>query len=216
VPSPDRLTDSSTKEKLTAALLVYFNDLHPGVDDMKRQFALLVCAVGLLAGSLMCFAEDSPAGKSDRKSKSADKSSPAAQAKELAPKKGGSSKGSEEPNVAEKKSASRAQSNLPPVNRRLPAGYGKLELTDEQKEKIFRIREEHSDEVKGLVKQLKDLRAQIDEQYRAVLTDDQKKQLASQKKEKDADEMDDEAPADEQKSAAGDKKTAVEKPSENS
>ena len=102
------------------------------------------------------------------------------------------------------------------MNRRLPSGYGKLELTDEQKEKIFRIREEHSDEVKGLVKQLKDLRTQIDQQYRAVLTDDQKKQLASQKKEKDADEMDDEAPTGEQKSAAGDKKPAVEKPSENS
>lgn len=182
---------------------------------MKRQFALLVCAVGLMAGSLVCFAEDSAANKAEKKAKSADKSRPAAQAKETATKKDGSA-GSTEESSAEQKSASRARSNLPPVNRRLPSGYGTLELSDEQKEKIFRIREDHSDEVKGLVKQLKDLRAQIDEQYRAVLTDDQKKQLASQKKEKDADEMDDEAPADEQKSAAGDKKTAVEKPSENS
>jgi hypothetical protein len=181
------LTEIRTNEKLFPAFLVCFNDLHRGDDDMKRQTALIVCAVGMLAGGLACFAEDQTTGKKTRPS---EKALPTVAEKSTAEPKADGESATGSP---EKKSAAKSKSNLPPANRRLPAGYGSLSLTDEQKEKIFRIREEHSAQVKDLQKQLKDLRALMDKEFKAVLTADQKKELTAQSQAKEQEEMEDQS-----------------------
>ena len=129
-----------------------------------RKVKVLMCALGLMAaGSLLSVTESS----AEEKPRSAEKARPEASEQ----KESGRSES------AGRKSGARSRSNLPPVNRRLPAGYGTLSLSDEQKEKIFQVREEHSSQLKTLQEQLKTLRTQIDKEFRAVLTAEQKKQL---------------------------------------
>ncbi|MFN8711146.1 MAG: hypothetical protein ACK50J_31115 [Planctomyces sp.] len=129
-----------------------------------RKFKVLMCALGLMAaGSLLSVTESS----AEEKPRSAEKARPEASEQ----KESGRSES------AGRKSGARSRSNLPPANRRLPAGYGTLSLSDEQKEKIFQVREEHSSQLKTLQEQLKTLRTQIDKEFRAVLTAEQKKQL---------------------------------------
>lgn len=81
-------------------------------------------------------------------------------------------------------SASSAKATAPV--RRLPTGFGSLKLSDEQKETIFRIREEHAEQMAELEQQLTDLRASMDKEFVAVLTADQKKMLTSQRAAKEA------------------------------
>lgn len=128
-----------------------------------RKVKVLMCALGLMAVSSLLSVTESSA---EEKPRSAEKARPeASEQKESGKESGG------------RKSGARSRSNLPPVNRRLPAGYGTLSLSDEQKEKIFQVREEHSSQLKTLQEQMKTLRTQIDKEYRAVLNAEQKKQL---------------------------------------
>jgi hypothetical protein len=82
--------------------------------------------------------------------------------------------------------------------RRLPRYYGKLGLSEAQREKIYGVQEKHSAEIEKLEKQLSDLREKQESECRKVLTPDQKKQLTeavetgksrSKPKDDDDDEM---------------------------
>jgi hypothetical protein len=59
----------------------------------------------------------------------------------------------------------------------LPANFGKLGLSDEQKQKIYRLRAEYKGKIRDLEQKLARLRAEQKEAEEAVLTKDQKKKL---------------------------------------
>jgi hypothetical protein len=59
----------------------------------------------------------------------------------------------------------------------LPANWGKLGLSDEQKQKIYKIQGDFDTKTAGLEKQLKDLKAQEQSEMLKVLTDAQKARL---------------------------------------
>jgi hypothetical protein len=59
----------------------------------------------------------------------------------------------------------------------LPANWGKLGLSDEQKQKIYKVQGEYKDKIADLKKQLADLQAKENEELYKILTDDQKKRL---------------------------------------
>jgi len=60
---------------------------------------------------------------------------------------------------------------------RLPANYGKLGLTDAQKDKVYSINAKHESQLDALEEQLKALRAKRGAEVEAVLTVEQKKIL---------------------------------------
>jgi hypothetical protein len=59
----------------------------------------------------------------------------------------------------------------------LPANWGKIGLSDEQKQQIFRVQADFSEKIMALEKQLKEMRAKEKQALEAVLNDDQKKLL---------------------------------------
>jgi Spy/CpxP family protein refolding chaperone len=59
----------------------------------------------------------------------------------------------------------------------LPANWGKLGLTDEQKQKIYKVQADYNDKIGTLEKQLKDLKATEKGEMEKVLTDAQKARL---------------------------------------
>lgn len=59
----------------------------------------------------------------------------------------------------------------------LPANYGKIGLTDEQRKKIYAIQDAHEKELKELQKKLADLRAKMQGECEAVLTTKQRELL---------------------------------------
>lgn len=61
--------------------------------------------------------------------------------------------------------------------RRLPRYYGKLGLSEAQREKIYGVQEKHAADIEKLEKQLADLKEKQEAECRKVLTTDQKKQL---------------------------------------
>lgn len=63
------------------------------------------------------------------------------------------------------------------AKRRLPRHYGKLGLSDAQREKIYGVQEKYQTDIDKLEKQLADVKARQDADCRKVLTADQKKQL---------------------------------------
>jgi Spy/CpxP family protein refolding chaperone len=65
----------------------------------------------------------------------------------------------------------------PPVKGRLPTYWNKLGLTDEQKQKVFKVIADNHEKTAALEKQLKDLKDKEKTDLEAVLTDDQKKHL---------------------------------------
>ncbi len=73
-----------------------------------------------------------------------------------------------------KKAAAKAE----PAARRLPPGYGQLELTDDQREKVYAVQEKHAAQLAKLNQDIADLRAKISSESEAVLTPAQRSQLA--------------------------------------
>ena len=63
-----------------------------------------------------------------------------------------------------------------PVNR-LPNNYGKLNLTDAQKDKVYAIQEKYDVQLDALEEQIKSLKAKRTAETEAVLTPEQKKAL---------------------------------------
>src|SRR5581483_7887355 len=59
----------------------------------------------------------------------------------------------------------------------LPANWGKLGLTDEQKQKVYKVQSEYRDKIAELEKQVKDLKEKERTEMEKVLTDEQKKRL---------------------------------------
>jgi len=66
----------------------------------------------------------------------------------------------------------------PDVTHRVPSGYSKLGLTDQQKEKLYKIQAEYSTKIQNLEKQVSDLRDRRQEEFESVLTAPQKRLLA--------------------------------------
>ena len=60
---------------------------------------------------------------------------------------------------------------------RLPANYGKLGLTDAQKDKVYAINDKYETQLDALEEQLKTLKAKRGSETEAVLTAEQKKIL---------------------------------------
>jgi Spy/CpxP family protein refolding chaperone len=87
----------------------------------------------------------------------------------------------------------------------LPANWGKLGLTDEQKQKVYKVQADYNDKIGVLEKQLKDLKATEKSEMEKVLTDAQKARLAELLKSK--------LPATDDKKPT-DKKTDDKKPDE--
>ncbi|MBY0527847.1 MAG: hypothetical protein K2R98_30905 [Gemmataceae bacterium] len=59
----------------------------------------------------------------------------------------------------------------------LPANWGKLGLTDEQKQKVYKVQADYRDKISDLEKQIKDLKDKEKGDMEKVLTDEQKKRL---------------------------------------
>jgi Spy/CpxP family protein refolding chaperone len=59
----------------------------------------------------------------------------------------------------------------------LPAGWGKIGLSQEQKEKIYKIQADYKAKIKKLEDQVEELRAEMRAQERSVLTEEQKRKL---------------------------------------
>lgn len=60
---------------------------------------------------------------------------------------------------------------------RLPPGYGKLGVSDEQRQKIYAIQHRYEQQITELEKQIEALEARVDEESQAVLTTAQKARL---------------------------------------
>lgn len=56
----------------------------------------------------------------------------------------------------------------------LPANWGKLGLSDEQKQKVYKVQGEYNDKIATLEKQVKELKATEKAEMEKVLTDAQK------------------------------------------
>ncbi len=80
---------------------------------------------------------------------------------------------------------------------RLPANYGQIGLSEDQKKKVYDIQNKYDDQLAALQKQIADLKAKEASEVEAVLTPDQVKALQAAK--------------DESKKKAAEKKKAVEK-----
>ncbi len=84
-----------------------------------------------------------------------------------------------EPTVGQEKSASKptpAKVAKKPAGR-LPAHYGKLGISTEQRTKIYGVQASYKKQIDDLQKQIDDLKAKQDAEVEAVLTPDQKKKL---------------------------------------
>ena len=59
----------------------------------------------------------------------------------------------------------------------LPANWGKLGLSDEQKQKVYKVQADYKEKIADLEKQLKEAKENEKGDMEKVLTDDQKKRL---------------------------------------
>lgn len=59
----------------------------------------------------------------------------------------------------------------------LPPYWGKIGLSEEQKQKIYQIQSKYNSEIARLEAQVKELRSKRDQEMRAVLSEEQKKRL---------------------------------------
>ena len=91
----------------------------------------------------------------------------------------------------------------PDVTHRVPSGYSRLGLTDQQKEKLYKIQAEYYPKIHDLEKKADDLRAKREKEFESVLTAPQKRLLAEAEQQKKA--------AAEAKKAAAVKAAAKEK-----
>jgi hypothetical protein len=74
----------------------------------------------------------------------------------------------------------------PDPTHRVPPGYARLNLTDQQKERIYRIQADYYPKVQDLQKRLDSLRAEREAKFEAVLTPKQKQMLAQEEQQKKA------------------------------
>ena len=91
------------------------------------------------------------------------------------------------PTKAPAKSVAGAEDKKP--TNRLPSNYGKLGLTDAQKDKVYAIQEKYDAQLDALEEQIKSLKAKRSSETEAVLSPEQKKilkDLTDEAKEKDA------------------------------
>jgi hypothetical protein len=65
----------------------------------------------------------------------------------------------------------------PKIKGTLPANWGKIGLSDEQKQQIYKLQADYSEKIITLEKQLKELRGKEKQALEAVLNDEQKKKL---------------------------------------
>lgn len=73
--------------------------------------------------------------------------------------------------------ATDAKTDTTKVKGRLPSGWGKLGITDVQKQAIYKVEASYESQIDALHKQLADLEAKRDADMRNVLTAAQQKQL---------------------------------------
>jgi hypothetical protein len=59
----------------------------------------------------------------------------------------------------------------------LPSGWGKLGITDPQKQAIYKVEDTYADQLDRLRKQISDIEAKRDADMRSILTDAQQKRL---------------------------------------
>lgn len=59
----------------------------------------------------------------------------------------------------------------------LPANWGKLGLTDEQKQKVYKVQAEYADKIDDLEAKIKELKGKQRTEMEKVLSDEQKKRL---------------------------------------
>jgi hypothetical protein len=74
----------------------------------------------------------------------------------------------------------------PDPTHRVPPGYAKLGLTDQQKESLYKVQAKYYPQIQALEKQVDALRAKREAEFEAVLTPAQKKRLAEQEQQKKA------------------------------
>jgi hypothetical protein len=67
--------------------------------------------------------------------------------------------------------------DTPKLKGQLPANWGKLGLSEEQKQKVYKVQAEYKEKIADLEKQLKEAKATEKKEMEAVLTDEQKKRL---------------------------------------
>jgi Spy/CpxP family protein refolding chaperone len=65
----------------------------------------------------------------------------------------------------------------PRMRGQLPQNWGKLGLTDEQKQKVYKVQNEFRPKIEALQRQISELRDQERKELETVLTADQKKRL---------------------------------------
>jgi hypothetical protein len=90
---------------------------------------------------------------------------------------------------AQPESGSKAKSTgkaPPDPTHRVPPGYSKLGLTDQQKEAIYKIQAKYYPQLQALEKQATALRARRETEFQGVLTPSQKQRLSQQEREKKA------------------------------
>jgi hypothetical protein len=139
---------------------------------VRRSVALLASALAmtlLLTGGYRLGAQESGAAKSQ--------ASKAKQSKSIetpAPSESGS------------KAKSTAKVAPPDPTHRVPPGYSKLGLTDQQKEAIYKIQAKYYPQLQDLEKKASALRTRRESEFEAVLTAAQKRQLAQHEREKKA------------------------------
>ncbi|MEZ6123972.1 MAG: hypothetical protein R3C49_12440 [Planctomycetaceae bacterium] len=98
--------------------------------------------------------------------------------------------------------------------RRLPTYYGQLELKDDQKEDIYKIRESFGARIDDLEAQLEELRGQMNKEIEGVLTTTQKSALSKLKagnKSSSSAKKEDKEDSDEKPKAAPKKKSSTAK-----
>ena len=81
----------------------------------------------------------------------------------------------QEPKKAERKSA--PSEPEPRVKGTLPQHWGKIGLSDEQKQEIYKIQGKYHRELDKLEAQVKELKSHRDREIKSVLTPEQKKRL---------------------------------------
>jgi len=86
------------------------------------------------------------------------------------------------PSDTVKKTKSSGKVAPPDPTHRVPPGYSKLGLTDQQKEDIYAIQAKYYPQIQALDKQLEALKDKRDAEVEKVLTPRQKQLLAQQKK----------------------------------
>jgi len=74
----------------------------------------------------------------------------------------------------------------PDPTHRVPSGYSRLGLTDQQKERLYKIQADYYPKIQALQKQLDALRAERETKCEAVLTREQKQLLKQESQHKKA------------------------------